>query len=111
MDWVARLRGLASGEIIGEIPEIEYSLAADEMQRMRDAMALVYGYLWHVNAGMDAPPDCAPPSLTPEKAAYAARRVLRDLMTGEQRGTAINAVRQLLTVPLERRVRDFTETK
>lgn len=64
-----------------------------------NAVALAYGLLWHVNAGMDAPADVRQPSLTPEKAAYEARKVLRDLMTKDQRGDGINAARVMLTAP------------
>lgn len=35
IDWCARLRALASGELGGEIPSIEYALAADEIERLR----------------------------------------------------------------------------
>ena len=47
-------------------------------------IAEAYGYLWHVNnsgEGFQFPP---------ERAAHMARRVLRDTMTPEQRGDAIN---------------------
>ena len=56
-----------------------------------EGIALAYGLLWHVNAGMDAPGIV--PSMTPEKAAHEARKALRDLMTKEQRGDGINAAR------------------
>lgn len=59
-----------------------------------EGMALAYGLLWHVNAGMDAPGIV--PSMTPEKAAHEARKALRDLMTKEQRGDGINAARAML---------------
>jgi len=35
IDWCVRLRYLASGELTGEIPSIEYALAADEIGRLR----------------------------------------------------------------------------
>lgn len=63
----------------------------DEIDRLRDAIALAYGYLWHVNNEPGTP--CRYP---PEKAAYEARKVLRDLMTHEQRGEAINKAREIL---------------
>lgn len=66
--------------------------AATEIERLRSAMALAYGYLWHVNNEPMAPV----PLYSPEKAAYEARKVLRDLMTHEQRGEAINMVQALL---------------
>ncbi|MBK8810780.1 MAG: hypothetical protein IPN69_08635 [Acidobacteria bacterium] len=66
--------------------------AATEIERLRAAMALAYGYLWHVNNEPMAPV----PLYSPEKAAYEARKVLRDMMTHKQRGEAINMVRALL---------------
>lgn len=68
-------------------------------QMVPDAVALAYGLLWHVNAGMDAPAIVRRPSLTPEKAACEARKVLRSLMTKEQRGDGINAAYAMLTAP------------
>jgi len=69
-------------------------------QDARDAaLGLAYGYLWHVNnmhPGYDAPADYSFPQLSPEKAAYAARKVLRDLLTNEQRGVGINAATDAL---------------
>ncbi len=34
IDWCARLRDLASGKLAGEIPTIEYALAADELEKL-----------------------------------------------------------------------------
>jgi hypothetical protein len=61
-------------------------------QDWRRAVALAYGHLWHVNNEPMAPV----PLRSPETAAYAARKVLRDLLTNEERGEAINAVQALL---------------
>jgi hypothetical protein len=41
IDWCKRLRGLASGEIAGEIPSIEYALAADHMEVLQNCIELV----------------------------------------------------------------------
>jgi hypothetical protein len=41
IDWCKRLRGLASGEITGEIPSIEYSLAADHIEVLQNCIELV----------------------------------------------------------------------
>ena len=60
-----------------------------------EAIALAYGYLWHVNEEPFAPI----PTYTPQRAAYDARRILRDTMTHEQRGEAINKVRAMLETP------------
>jgi hypothetical protein len=62
----------------------------------KDAIATAYGILWHVNASMDAPAEVSPLSVTPERGAYEARKVLRDLLTREQRGFGINAAREVL---------------
>ena len=40
IDWCARLRKFASGELTGEIPSFEYSLAADEIERLRNGIRL-----------------------------------------------------------------------
>lgn len=66
--------------------------AADEIERLRSALALAYGYLWHVNTEPMAPI----PTYSPERAAREARGVLRDLLTHEQRGNAINQVQAIL---------------
>ena len=57
-----------------------------------EAIALAYGYLWHVNEEPFAPI----PTYTPQRAAYDARLILRNMMTHEQRGEAINKVRAML---------------
>lgn len=58
----------------------------------RKAVMEAYGHLWHVNNEPLAPI----PLRSPEKAAYEARKCLRDLLTKEQRGEAINAVGELI---------------
>lgn len=50
------------------------------------------GHLWHVNNGPMAPI----PLRSSETAAYEARKQLRDLLTHEERGLAINQVHALL---------------
>jgi hypothetical protein len=60
-----------------------------------EAIALAYGYLWHGNVEPFAPI----PTYTPQRAAYDARSILRDTMTHEQRGEAINKVRAMLETP------------
>lgn len=56
-----------------------------------EAIATAYGYLWHVNNEPGTPNQ-----YPPERAAYEARKILRDQMTHEQRGLAINRVRELM---------------
>jgi hypothetical protein len=67
--------------------------AADAKDAEREAIATAYGYLWHVNAADGAPPEAEVLSVTPKRAAYEARKALRDLLTHEQRGKGINDVR------------------
>ena len=60
-----------------------------EIGRLKAAIARAYGYLWCVNCEPGTPRQ-----YPPERAAYAARKELRDLLTKEQRGAAINAAVQ-----------------
>lgn len=54
----------------------------------RKAVQEAYGWLWHINNE-----PLAPAPLLPEgKAAYQARKALRELLTSAERGDAINAV-------------------
>jgi hypothetical protein len=87
------LAATTSTEIGAQNAEAIRNQATDDV---REAIAQAYGYLWHVNANMEAPPGVALFSLTPEQAAYKARRHLRDLLTHEQRGKGINSVRAAL---------------
>ena len=52
---------------------------------MEAAIATAYGFLWCVNNEPGTPMQ-----YPPERAAYEARKVLRELLTKEQRGQAIN---------------------
>ena len=65
------------------------------------SLATAYGHLWHVNAGADAPAGIGVISTTPERAAYAARKLLREALTSEQRGIGINASWALLAASQE----------
>ena len=58
----------------------------------KQAVALAYGHLWHVNNEPMAPV----PLRSSETAAYEARKQLRDLLTHEERGLAINQVQVML---------------
>ena len=60
-----------------------------EIAKLKTAIAKAYGYLWCVNCEPGTPRQ-----YPPERAAYAARKELRDLLTKEQRGAAINAAVQ-----------------
>jgi len=64
-----------------------------ENLELRKKIAVAYGYLWHVNNEPGTP--CQYP---PERAAYEARKILRDTMTHEQRGDGINAARELMGI-------------
>ena len=59
-----------------------------ELARLREEIQTAYGYLWCVNNEPGTPIALYPP----EKAAYEARKVLRDLLTVAQRGQGINSV-------------------
>ncbi|WP_186224611.1 hypothetical protein [Burkholderia gladioli] len=62
--------------------------AASDYEKLLAAVGTAYGYLWHINEMTEAPI----PHYSPAKAAYASRRVLREFLTSEQRGIAINEV-------------------
>ena len=60
---------------------------------------LTYGYLWHINAGLDAPAILNVTSITPEKCSHIVRKLWLDVLTKEQRGEGINkALEALATV-------------
>ena len=65
--------------------------AANEIEKMEAAMALAYGYLWLINNEPGTPRQ-----FSPQSAAYKARKELRDLLTQEQRGRAINDVMTII---------------
>lgn len=67
--------------------------AAPVPEDWRSAVAMAYGHLWHINNEPMAPI----PLRSEESASYAARKLLRDLLTTEERGEAINSVRAMLT--------------
>jgi len=60
-------------------------------KKLEDAIAIAYGYLWHVNNEPGTPNQYAP-----DKAAHEAIKVLRDLMTYDQRGEGIRRARELM---------------
>jgi hypothetical protein len=76
-------------------PPVAQQGAAEAVAMSRDvftAVKMAYGHLWHINNE-----PCAPvPMYSPEKAAYEARKHLRDLLTEEERGAAINEVGTLI---------------
>lgn len=67
------------------ISENESLLA--EIARLKGFIGMAYGYLWCVNNEPGTPNQ-----YPPEKAAYEARKLLRDTMTHEQRGDYIHRV-------------------
>ena len=107
----AHISALESQEPIGEVSGNDWSTAllwkdrepgspvyaeagaAPVPEGWRSAVAMAYGHLWHVNNEPMAPI----PLRSEESASYAARKLLRDLMTTKERGEAINAVQKLLT--------------
>lgn len=70
--------------------------AASPVVMNTEDVALAYGVMWHVNAGLDAPVGAVRLSLSPEKACHIARGLLRDKLTHEQRGDGINKAVELL---------------
>lgn len=74
--------------------EKEAAVAAEraKAQVWRKAVQEAYGWLWHVNNEPAAPV----PLWSPDQAAYKARQSLRELLTHQERGEAINAIRGLL---------------
>jgi hypothetical protein len=59
-----------------------------EIERLMEGIGTAYGYLWHAN---DEPGT--PNRYGSERAAIEARKVLREILTVEQRGKGINAAR------------------
>lgn len=84
--------------LLTEVNALRAKLAAPIPQQQsvpegwKQAVALAYGHLWHVNNEPMAPI----PLRSSETAAYEARKQLRDLLTHEERGLAINQVQVLL---------------
>jgi hypothetical protein len=70
----------------------QQAVKSTNLASVLDTVSVAYGYLWHVNNEPGTP--CQYP---PEKAAYLARRLLRDLLTKEQRGNGINEVMQRMS--------------
>jgi len=83
--WAADLREAAALLSAAPAPAEPAPVPAEWLKAVQEA----YGWLWNSkNESM------APIPLLPEgKAAYQARKALRDLLTSAQRGEAINAVR------------------
>lgn len=71
---------------LGETSEREAPLVG--MDEIRQRISRAYGFLWWTNND----PFVPMPSIDRDRAAVEARKVLRDLLTHEQRGIAINAV-------------------
>lgn len=69
-------------ELRGEVKRVTAELAT-----LREKVGLAYGYLWCVNNE-----PCAPNYMPPDRMAYEARKLLRDTMTHDERGTFINRV-------------------
>lgn len=80
--------------IEAERDSLEWRLtnAIIRVQVLEDALSLAYGHLWCINNE----PGTPSPLRSAMDAAYAARMVLRHLLTTEQRGKGINTVRTKL---------------
>jgi len=57
-----------------------------------EAVSLAYGHLWHVQNEPMAPK----PIYSAEKAAMEARKILRNMISHEQRGAGINAIQNII---------------
>lgn len=89
-------------EVCGASPELTHAVTTagelmESIDKMIDAIALAYGFLWHVNDEPYAPIR----TYSKERAAYEARRALRDTLTNEHRGQAITRARELIDAQRE----------
>lgn len=91
-DLVGRLESHANDFCGADSEREAMYAAAAEIQRLRKAIALAYGHLWHVNNEPAAPVRMR----SAEECAYEARKVLRDLLTHEERGEAISEAGKLI---------------
>lgn len=69
-----------------EVPKTLLRQTVEELTLLRGAIGVAYGYLWCVNNDPGTPHQ-----YPPEKAAYEARKALRDKLTQAERGHFINA--------------------
>lgn len=79
---------IATLEADARIKAANLELALARVAELEGAIQTAYGYLWCENNEPGTPIALYPT----EKAAYEARKVLRDLLTTEQRGIGINSV-------------------
>ena len=77
-----------------EVPKTLLRQVAEELTLLRHAIGGAYGYLWCVNNEPGTPHQ-----YPPEKAAYEARKLLRDQLTTTERGHYINVVLPLVRSP------------
>ena len=84
--------GFPTHELESAVTAEQCTWMVKEIDTLRNALMLAYGHLWHTNNEPMAPTRMR----SAEKAAYEARKVLREMLTHEQRGTAINRVQEML---------------
>lgn len=75
----------------------QQSQDAKRYEELMQAVKLAYGHLWHTNDEPMAPI----PLRSPEKASYEARKVLRGMLTTEERGHAISQVADILCAAMQ----------
>ncbi len=86
--WWERGRALAAQAAAAHAQQPAQPAALTDEALWRKAVQEAYGWLWHVNNEPMAPIPMWPP----ERAAYEARKCLRDLLTTAERGEAINVI-------------------
>ena len=92
--WNERARGFGFDGVAGLLNAMRHGELTRSAQAVEPApiwlmkVADAYGHLWHVNNEPMAPI----PIRSPEKAAYEARKILRDMLTHKQRGEAVTRI-------------------
>lgn len=89
--WEQRMRGIIGNPKLPKEMSDDFLECFNELELLRNTIALSYGYLWHVNSE-----PAIPRIYHAEKAARSARNILRLMLTDEKREEAINEVRLLI---------------
>lgn len=76
---------------------------SDRIKVLEEVMSLAYGHLWSINTEPGTPSTI----YRPEAASYVARKILQGMLTTEQRGNGITALRAALAQPAPEPVHQF----